>query len=274
MKLFSKLGLRLSLLFAYFAIAITGLNSASAQNEKAADEKLYEIRFYVTNPGKLDALNARFRDHTMKLFEKHGIENIAYWTVLEGDKTDGEKADNMLIYIIAHKDAAAKDASWKAFGADPEWQAAREKSEADGKILAEAPRSILMTKAEFSTMDWPVDNDSDTPAKLYELRQYNDGKDRVPFTVDRFGSGEVKLFTDAGMETIDFWKATDDSAFIYLLAHKNRDASKESWGKFMKNFGPFLTNYKATKDQPAADAAPGNGMEVRFLTPTDYSPRK
>ncbi len=162
------------------------------------------------------------------------MENIAYWNVVEGAKNDGDKAANMLVYIIAHKNAEAKEASWKAFGADPEWQKVRTESEKDGKILAEPPRAILMTETDFSKFDWPKNGSSQDKAKLYELRQYNDGPARVPFTVERFGFGETKLFTDAGMETIKFWKAQDDSAFIYLLAHKDRDAAKESWSKFME----------------------------------------
>ncbi len=94
-------------------------NCFSQETAKEAKEsKLYELRFYVANPGKLEALHDRFRNHTLKLFEKHGMENIIYWDVVEGDKTDGDKAKNMMIYIIAHKDEAARDASWKAFSAD------------------------------------------------------------------------------------------------------------------------------------------------------------
>lgn len=245
------------------------------QNEaKSSSGKIYELRFYVTNPGKLDALHARFRNHTLGLFEKHGMENIAYWNVVEGAKNDGDKAANMLVYIIAHKNIEAKEASWKAFGADPEWQKVRAESEKDGKILAETPRAILMTETDFSKFDWPKNGTSQDKAKLYELRQYNDGPARVPFTVERFGFGETKLFTDAGMETIKFWKAQDDSAFIYLLAHKDRDAAKESWSKFMGSFQGFMQKYNQEKGGPPKDAAKGNGMEVRFLTPTDYSPRK
>lgn len=265
--------LRFLIAIACLLVAGVAGQQGYADDEAAGSGKLYELRFYVAAPGKLDALNARFRDHTLKLFEKHGMENIAYWTVAEGDKTDGEKAKDLLIYIVAHENEAAKDASWQAFVADPDWKAARDQSETDGKLLAEAPRVIFMTEAEFSKMDWPV-SASDSPAKLYELRQYNDGPDRVPFTVERFAAGEDKLFTDAGMETVAFWKANDDSAFIYLLAHQDRDTSKESWGKFFKTFRAFMDNYKATHDGPPASAKPGNGMEVRFLVPTDYSPRK
>ncbi|MEM7602982.1 MAG: NIPSNAP family protein, partial [Verrucomicrobiota bacterium] len=79
-----------------------------------ADEDLtcYELRTYHANEGKLDALHARFRDHTVSLFEKHGMTNLIYWTPVENN-------DNLLIYLLAYPDRATRDASWKAFREDP-----------------------------------------------------------------------------------------------------------------------------------------------------------
>ena len=264
-----QIGLGLSLLVA--AAASAGTASAQPGGDEGRPQKLYELRYYLAAPGKIDALHARFRDHTMKLFEKHGMENVIYWNVVEGDKTDEKgEAERTLVYIVAHEDKEAHDKSWAAFRGDPEWQKVLAESEKDGKLLAEPPRVILMKETDFSPLDWPPSDDK----RLYELRHYNDGPDRVSFTVERFGSGEDQLFRDAGMETIKFWRATDDSAFIYLLSHGDRDQSKASWQKFMTAFRPFMEKYKAEKPQPPADAAPGKGIEARFLVPTDYSPRK
>lgn len=234
--------------------------------------KLYELRFYTTLPGKLPDLHARFRDHTMKLFEKHGMENIIYWNVSEGTKQDGDDKDNMMIYVIAHKDEAAREASWQGFLSDPDWKAAAAKSEENGKILAKAPEAILMREVDFSAADEPVNKDSDAPARLWELRQYNDGPERVPHTVDRFASGEDKIFSKHGMQTVKFWTATDNSAFIYLLAHKDREAANASWKGFMSDFPKFMSEYRAS--HPDALIGGGKGNDVRFLIPTDYSPRK
>jgi hypothetical protein len=234
--------------------------------------KLYELRFYTTNPGKLPDLHARFRDHTLKLFEKHGMENIIYWTVSEGAPRSDDDKDNLLIYVIAHKDEAAKDASWAAFRADPEWKAVAAKSEENGKILAKPPRAIFMRETDFSAPDEPANGTTDASPRLWELRQYNDGPERVPFTVDRFGSGEKEIFTKHGMETVKFWTATDNSAFIYLLAHKDKAASDASWQGFKSEFPEFMKKYRDA--HPDLPTGRGNGSEVRFLIPTDYSPRK
>ena len=254
--------------------AATQSEAATDQDAAPAPGKLYELRIYVTNPGKLPDLHQRFRNHTCQLFEKHGMENVIYWDVVEGDKTDGARAENMLVYVIAHQDEAAREASWKAFREDPEWQAVAKKSEEQGKILAEAPIAILMRDVAFSPADEAVNHASDAAPRLYELRHYNDGPARVPFTVDRFGSGEVELFQQAGMQTLKFWRTTDDKSFIYLLAHTDRDTSKQSWETFMGSFREFLREYNASGKAPPADLPRGQGMEVRFLKPTDYSPRK
>lgn len=100
--------------------------------------RLFEMRTYVAAEGKLEALNSRFRDHTNRLFEKHGIEIIGYWTPVEG-----EEAKNTLIYILAHPDRASRDKSWKAFMNDPEWKKAHAESEKDGKLVAKVESKFL-----------------------------------------------------------------------------------------------------------------------------------
>jgi NIPSNAP len=105
---------------------------------------VYELRVYHCYEGKLPDLLKRFREHTTKLFEKHGIKNIAYWTPL-----DEPAKSNMLIYIIAHPGREAAAANWKAFQDDPEWKDVRDKSEANGKIV-EKVDSTYMTKTDFS----------------------------------------------------------------------------------------------------------------------------
>jgi hypothetical protein len=97
---------------------------------KKADPRVFELRTYHAAPGKLKALEARFRDHTMKLFEKHGITNIGYWTEL-----NPKQEDEKLIYIIAFPSKEAADKSWKEFQDDPEWKKVREESEKDGPLL-------------------------------------------------------------------------------------------------------------------------------------------
>src|ERR1700751_4173888 len=92
----------------------------------AEDTRIFEMRTYYAAPGKLDDLNKRFREHTTGLFEKHLITNIGYWMPVENP-------DSKLVYVLAYPSREARDASWKAFAADPDWKKAQAESEANGK---------------------------------------------------------------------------------------------------------------------------------------------
>jgi NIPSNAP len=119
---------------------------------QAAPEKpnfVYELRTYTTEPGRFPALQARFRDHTVKLFEKHGMKNVVYLTPIDGE---GKSVDNKLVYLLAHKSQAAAKASFDSFRQDPAWQAARDASEKEGKILAIPPESQFYVPTDYSPL--------------------------------------------------------------------------------------------------------------------------
>lgn len=106
----------------------------------ARDSRCFEIRTYYAAPGKLEDLHARFRNHTLRLFKKHGMQIIGFW-----GPTDQEKgSENTLVYILAYADRAAREQAWKAFQADPEWQAVRKKSEENGRLVEKVDSVILM----------------------------------------------------------------------------------------------------------------------------------
>lgn len=115
---------------------------AEGQNGQPATQ-VYELRTYTAAPGKLEDLHRRFRDHTMKLFEKHGMKNVGYW--VPADKPD------TLIYIVAHKSADAAKASWDAFRKDPQWIKARDESERNGKLVAKV-ESVYLQPTDYSPL--------------------------------------------------------------------------------------------------------------------------
>ena len=100
---------------------------------------VYELRIYHAYEGKLDDLLRRFREHTTKLFEKHGIKNVAYWT-----PTEEPLKGKTLVYILAHPSREAAAANWQAFRDDPEWQSVRDKSEANGKLVEKVDSTYLV----------------------------------------------------------------------------------------------------------------------------------
>ena len=104
---------------------------------------IHELRIYTAHPGKMGALQARFRDHTLAIFEKHGIKNIGYWTNAVGGRSDE------LWYMIGFEDAGQRDRAWAAFAADPDWQKARAESEKDGPLVHHITNQ-LMNPTDFS----------------------------------------------------------------------------------------------------------------------------
>jgi hypothetical protein len=130
---------------------LVGLAAFAAGYSVAADQKekprLYELRTYTTLPGRLPALHARFKNHTMRLFEKHGMKNGMYWV-----PTDEKLKDNTLIYVVSHESADAAKKSWDAFINDDEWKKVRDESEKDGKIVEKAER-VYMTRTDYSPKD-------------------------------------------------------------------------------------------------------------------------
>lgn len=123
-------------------VPLVGAGEASAQN--AAEGPVYELRIYHANEGKLDALLARFRDHTVAIFNRHGLKSVAYWT-----PTDEPLKGRTLIYILKHPSRAEATANWKAFHDDPEWVKVSTASEVNGKLV-EKVDSTYMTLTDFS----------------------------------------------------------------------------------------------------------------------------
>jgi hypothetical protein len=113
---------------------------------RADSNRVFELRVYHTLPGRLTALQSRFRDHTLAIFKKHGMTSVGYWT-----PQDSPASENTLIYILAHDSRQAADKHWAEFRQDPEWMAVSKASEADGKIV-EKVDSTFMAPAEYSPL--------------------------------------------------------------------------------------------------------------------------
>jgi len=124
--------------------AIAFVTGFSVGQEKPSSGRIYELRTYTTLPGRLPALNKRFAEHTMRLFEKHGIHNELYWT-----PTD---EDNKLIYFVSHASREQAEQNWKDFGADPDWKkvAAESQTEDNGGKIVEKVDRVWMKLTDYS----------------------------------------------------------------------------------------------------------------------------
>lgn len=228
--------------------------------------QLFELRTYTTNDDKLDDLNARFRDHTVKLFEKHGMQSLGYWV-----PTDEPAASNTLIYVIEHKDADAAKASWKAFSSDPDWQAAHKTSEEDGKILAKAPEAVYMSLTDYSPTLKAVEPKDDA---VYELRTYRTNEGKLPNLDARFRDHTIRIFQRHGIQSIAYWHPVNEpdssDTLIYLLRHDSADAAKKSWAAFGADEEWKKVAAESQKDGRFLRERP----EAVYLKATDYSALK
>jgi hypothetical protein len=135
-----------TVVFAFVAAILVARTSNTAPPAADSPSRVFEIRTYTAEDGKLDALNARFRDHATKLFEKHGIQSIGYWI-----PADEPRSKNTLIYIVAHPSREAAKQNWQEFQNDPEWQKVKAESEADGKLVTKV-ESVFVNPTDYSPL--------------------------------------------------------------------------------------------------------------------------
>jgi hypothetical protein len=226
-----------------------------AQN---TDSRYYELRIYYCEAGKLPDLLNRFRNHTTKLFEKHGMTNIGYWTPIQNDK-------NALYYVLAYPNKEARDASWKAFGEDEAWKKVRTESEANGKIVAKV-ESIFMKTTDFS----PKVKKSNKGNRVFEMRIYTSPAGKSPNILARFRNHTTKLFKKHGMTNIAYWtsieKEGEQPKLIYILAHKSEDAGKASFESFRND-----AEWIKVRDESEKNGKIVEKIESIYMIPTDFS---
>lgn len=247
-------------------ILMSALTVTMAATAAEKDSRVFELRTYYAHPGKLDALNARFRDHTVKLFEKHGITNVGYWVPIENP-------ERKLVYVIAFPSVEARQKSFAAFGQDPAWQKARAESEANGPLVARI-ESQLMRVTDFSPALKPL------PAseRVYELRTYTASPNCLEHLNARFANHTLKLFEKHGMTNVVYWNLVKeqkgaDNTLIYLLAHKSVEAARASFNAFRQD-PDWLSARKASEEKAGGSLTVPEGVKSVFMRATDYSAMK
>ncbi|MEX0687032.1 MAG: NIPSNAP family protein [Balneolales bacterium] len=248
-------------------ICFTFLISCSqpdAETEDTVDNQFYELRIYDAAPGRIDDLHSRFRDHTLRLFEKYGMTNIGYWVPVQN-------TDSQIYYVLAYPSREARDASWEAFNNDPEWIKAKEASEANGPIVTKG-QSIFLKATDYSPEIKPITSEN---PRTFEFRIYKASTGNLDRLHARFRNHTVDLFSKHGMKHFAYWSPVDDDkgaddTLIYFIYHDNEDARDTSFDGFRSD-QEWIKVAKASEEAAGRVSLTANVKSI-LMMPTDYSP--
>jgi NIPSNAP len=275
-----------------FLLFIASLLAPSALvAAEPADSRCFELRVYYAAPGKLDELHARFRDHTMRIFGKHQMASLGYWTPIENP-------NQKLLYMLAFPSRDARDKAWKEFSADPEWKKVLADSEANGKLVTKVESTFLQA-TDFSPEIKPsagpkAFNGGGTsgaatgaspdqfpfPAgRVFELRTYTTTPGNLPILLKRFRDHTMTLFTKHGMTNLFYWtllpgQTGSDNTLVYMLAHPSQEQAAASFKEFRADPEWVAVKEASEKEGGGSLTVVPDGVVSVFLRPTDYSPTR
>jgi len=235
---------------------------ASEMASTPAEPQYFEMRTYYCFPGKLEDLKARFRNHTMALFEKHGMTNIGYWEPLDN-------ADNKLVYLMGYPDRASRDRSWDAFMNDPEWKQVYEASHVNGPIV-DSVVNAFYTYSRFS----PKIQAENAGPRIFSLRTYYTFPGKLEALRTRFADHTLEIFERNGIHNLvyldlDSTEAGNDHILTYLVTFPDTAARTASW----KRFGDDPA-WKAAYEASIRDGRLVDSITDELLQATDFSPVK
>lgn len=243
------------------ALMLTAAGLVSAADK---DTPIYELRTYYAAPGRLDDLNARFRDHTLELFDKHGLTSIGYWTPIDN-------TENVLTYLLAFPSQDAREKAWKAFSADPQWQEVRKQTEANGRLVTKV-EAVQLSATDYS----PEIKPSAAEKRVFELRTYSASPGNLAHLNARFRDHTVKLFKRHGIDQFGYWCPREGQpgageTLVYMLTHASPEAAKASFDAFRED-PDWIAARKASEETAGGPLTVKGGVKSVFLKATDYSP--
>ncbi len=225
------------LLLGLFLLSCIG--SVFAQQNSDSKSTYFEVRKYYANEGKLDDLIKRFQNHTLKLFEKAGMENVAYFVPVEN-------TDNSMTYILGYPDEKSRDRMWEAFSNDPEWKKAKANSEINGGLVKSVDQTFMVLAPGLN------DNPKPMPSGVIQMRTYHMFDGKVPNIQARFRDHTQDLFAKQGLRNYQYWmtvpKDGSQPQLLYLLGARDQ-------ASFDAGFQAFLKDPEWIKARDASEAS-------------------
>jgi hypothetical protein len=229
------------------------------------ETRYFELRTYYAAPGKFEALNARFRDHAVRLFEKHGMTSVGYWSPIGNP-------ENKLVFLLAYPDRAARDAAWRSLAEDPEWRRVRKETERNGKLVKWIEEAFLVP-TEYSPAVAASSHPPDR-SRTFELRKVtvpNGELATLNAQLRDGGVGELRAqgFTPVGFFTLANGQVGTETTLISLMARTPQATARKGTAG-----STLLVSYEVSNAASAATIVASEGKLREILKPTDYSPLK
>lgn len=228
----------------------------------AQDTRYFEMRTYTAHEGKRSDLINRFENHTLGLFEKSGIENIAYF--IPRDPTD-----YTLTFILAYPDEKSRDELWNKFVNDSEWKEVAKASEANGKLVANVDQTFMKIAGDLS----PVVSKLNSKKKIFELRTYHLHPGKVEAINARFRDYTRELFSRYDMTNVMYWYTVEKDGsqpkLVYLLAHKNEKRAQYAFSRFAED-----ADWNKVRDASEMDGPIVKKVDSKYLKALSFSPVK
>jgi heme-degrading monooxygenase HmoA len=251
-----------TILYPFTFIFIILLNTASMPPKA---DLCYEMRIYHLEPGKMEGLLNRFRNHTLKLFKKHGITSVGYWQPLENQ-------ESKLVFLLSYPSREAREKSWQNFMNDPDWKKALADSEKDGKLMSKIENYFMRT-VDFSPTKIAKKSKA---GRVFELRTYKTTPNNLENLLARFRNHTFKLFEKHGMTNLWYWTLTDkeqgaDDTLIYFLSHPSKEAGLKAFDNFRQD--PAWIEARKASEEKAGGSLTVT-VDSEYFKPTDFSPIK
>ncbi|MEB2781398.1 NIPSNAP family protein [Algoriphagus sp. C2-6-M1] len=241
-------------------LAILLAFSGFAQQLSNSRSTYFEIRKYYANEGKLPDLIKRFENHTLSLFEKSGMENIAYFV-------PADNTDNSLTYILGYPDENSRDIMWGKFTNDPEWLKAFEASRVNGALVKSVDQIFMVLAKGLN--DTPVSQ----PSGIFQLRMYTCFDGRLDNLIARFKDHTQNLFEKQGLRNYPYWLTVEKDGsqpkLVYLLADKDQASFENNFQNFIKD-----PAWVKARDASEADGKIVEKVDAVFYKTLPFSPMK
>jgi hypothetical protein len=242
------------------SLIITMLVSLSVFSQQGIKSTYFEMRTYTTNEGKRPDLIKRFQDHTLRLFEKNGIENVAYFL-----PTD--EADQTLTFILGYPSEESRDELWNKFANDPEWKVAQKASEANGPLVKKVDQVFMVWAPGLNDTPKP------SPSGIFQMRMYYCFPGKIENIQARFRDHTRALFAKQGLKNYPYWLTVEKDGsqpkLVYLLGHSDQV-------EFDAAFKRFVADPEWLKARDASEAVGKivEKIDSKYLNALPFSPMK